>query len=133
MNGAEFRTLRSYLGLSLEQIAADLGGVNLRTAQRWERKEEIPEHVQRVVDKYWQYFSDEVAKARTLYAQLKAVQDETGTPAIVELKRYGLNHKDDDLAQIDGIPVGVHNALQGALAMEAQIAGIRAIVRLENI
>lgn len=101
MNPATFKSLREAIGLSAQDVA-DLSGVALRTAQRWETSHEPPADAIAGLLDLVERFND------TLDLTLEAVEDETGAP--VDIVRY-VNEASYLRAHPDGLPWRVHSQI----------------------
>lgn len=110
MKSNEYTLIRKQLGLSPNDVARALS-VNPRTAQRWENMEEIPEFVHEWILDQLNAFSNALDKA------IDALEV-TGAPLI----QYS-----DETTCIErtGLSLDEHNALLGAIFVEAYATGIK--------
>lgn len=111
MHPALFKTLREALGLTTSEIA-QMAGVNIRTAQRWEATNPPPEDVVAPLVEQWDNWA---RKINTIIDLLDEQAENHGDPEVVSLTRY--RHSEQaTLAGLD-MPAQQHAALLGHILM----------------
>ncbi|MFC2623733.1 MAG: helix-turn-helix domain-containing protein [Propionibacterium acidifaciens] len=106
VNSATWKTLRETLGMTAQQIA-DALGVNLRTAQRWEGRNDPPAFAAEWIEGIWREYG------RRIDVIVEGARQQDG-PVI--LRRYRTSAQAQ--AAGEALPVEMHAALVG-LALEA--------------
>lgn len=106
VNTATWKTLRETLGMTAQQVSDELG-VNLRTAQRWEGRNDPPAFAAEWIEGIWREYG------RRIDAMVEDARQQDGP---VKLRRYRTSEQ--ARAAGEALPVEMHAALVG-LALEA--------------
>lgn len=121
MTGAELKTLRESLGLSVQWLA-DRTGVGQRTVSYWETgKNAVPDDVSQLIGELDRALKRAVSEA---VVQCRRLTETHGKPQDVVLRRYrgdaNLWAGRPDMA---GLPVAYHAAILTRVKDELQAAG----------
>ncbi len=131
MTPATLTTLREALGLSQDEFA-DLTGVNVRTARRWQTPAypwAIPDDVSELVWGLMEWVTETVD---TAVEGVEAMIEQQGhEPEVIDLTRY----IDADSAKRAGItvPHSVHTAAVAQIARELHAAGLEVAVHYSPV
>lgn len=113
---ARFRTMREMCGVDAQYLAKKFD-FRVRTAQRWDKTHVAPEIVWEWLEKWWDTMCDHVADALD---ELEKNPPADKTEPII-LMRYHTQQSLED-AGLD-MPLPIHNALIGHLAMAFSVEG----------
>jgi transcriptional regulator with XRE-family HTH domain len=122
MNGAELKTIRESLGLSLQWLA-DKASVSHRSAAYWEAGAKIPNDVIKLILSLEKSVNNAVANA--LISIIDATENQQGLPDRIVLVRY---KTDQDLwrfrKDMAGFPASYHASILYRLRTEITKLGI---------
>lgn len=122
MNGAELKTIRESLGVSLQWLANKVG-VSHRSAAYWEAGAKIPDDVISLVLSLNKSVNDAVAQSLTVLTE--SIQKQQSLPERIVLVRY---RADEDLwrfrKDMAGMPTTFHAAMLSRLRGEIVKFGI---------